>query len=94
VRLGEAEILDCRGEDMYRSIWNRASAEDRTSARAQTFLGLVVQADSVQEVLQLAPDVAHDLIAVMVETHQPLRRDRTVTAPAVYRPRTRLTYRS
>jgi predicted RNase H-like HicB family nuclease len=34
--------------------------------------GLVVQADSVQEVLQLAPDVAHDLIAVMVETHQPL----------------------
>jgi len=29
--------------------------------------GLVVQADSVQEVLQLAPDVAHDLIAVMVE---------------------------
>jgi predicted RNase H-like HicB family nuclease len=33
--------------------------------------GLVVQADSVQEVLQLAPDVAHDLIAVMVETHQP-----------------------
>jgi len=32
--------------------------------------GLVVQADSVQEVLQLAPDIAHDLIAVMVETHQ------------------------
>jgi len=32
--------------------------------------GLVVQADSVQEVLQLAPDVAHDLIAVMVETHR------------------------
>jgi len=32
--------------------------------------GLVVQAESVQEVLQLAPDVAHDLIAVMVETNQ------------------------
>ncbi|HEX3552604.1 MAG TPA: type II toxin-antitoxin system HicB family antitoxin [Thermoanaerobaculia bacterium] len=32
--------------------------------------GLVVQADSVQEVLRLAPDVAHDLITVMVETAQ------------------------
>jgi predicted RNase H-like HicB family nuclease len=44
--------------------------------------GLVVQADSVQEVLQLAPDVAHDLIAVMVETHQALPPGiETVTAP-------------
>jgi len=44
--------------------------------------GLVVQADSIQEVLQLAPDVAHDLIAVMVETHQPLPSGiETVTAP-------------
>lgn len=34
--------------------------------------GLVVQGDSVQEVLQLAPDLAHDLIAVMVETNQAL----------------------
>ena len=34
--------------------------------------GLIVQADSVQEVLRLAPDVAHDLIAVMVETNQRL----------------------
>jgi predicted RNase H-like HicB family nuclease len=32
--------------------------------------GLVVQADSVQEVLRLAPDLAHDLNAVMVETNQ------------------------
>jgi len=41
-----------------------------------------VGADSVQEVLQLAPDVAHDLIAVMVETHQPLPPGiETVTAP-------------
>ena len=34
--------------------------------------GLVVQGDSVQEVLGLAPDIAHDLIAAMVETHQQL----------------------
>ena len=34
--------------------------------------GLVVQGESVQEILRLAPDVAHDLIAVMVETNQPL----------------------
>jgi predicted RNase H-like HicB family nuclease len=34
--------------------------------------GLVVQGDSVEEVLRLAPDVAHDLIAVMVETEQRL----------------------
>jgi len=44
--------------------------------------GLVVQADSVQEVLRLAPDVAHDLIAVMVETNQQLPTGiETVTAP-------------
>jgi predicted RNase H-like HicB family nuclease len=40
--------------------------------------GLVVQADSVQDVLRLAPD----LIAVMVETNQPLPPGiETVTAP-------------
>ncbi len=44
--------------------------------------GLVVQADSVQEVLRLAPDVAHDLIAVMVETNQKLPSGiKKVTAP-------------
>jgi len=44
--------------------------------------GLVVQAGSVEEVLRLAPDVAHDLIAVMVETHQKLPRGlETVTTP-------------
>ena len=44
--------------------------------------GLVVQGESVQEVLSLAPDVAHDLIAVMVETNQPLPASiETVTAP-------------
>ena len=37
--------------------------------------GLVVQADSVEEVHRLAPDVAHDLIAVMVETQQKLPSD-------------------
>jgi len=34
--------------------------------------GLVVQGDDVQEVLRLAPEIAHDLIAVMIETDQPL----------------------
>jgi predicted RNase H-like HicB family nuclease len=44
--------------------------------------GLVVQGDSVQEVLGLAPDIARDLIAVMVETHQQLPPGvETVTAP-------------
>jgi predicted RNase H-like HicB family nuclease len=44
--------------------------------------GLVVQADSVEEVLRLAPDIAHDLIAVMIETRQPLPRNlETVTTP-------------
>jgi predicted RNase H-like HicB family nuclease len=44
--------------------------------------GLIVQADSVQEVLRLAPDVAHDLIAVMVETNQRLPPGiETVSAP-------------
>jgi predicted RNase H-like HicB family nuclease len=32
--------------------------------------GFVVQADNVQAVFRLAPDVARDLIAVMVETNQ------------------------
>lgn len=36
--------------------------------------GLVVQGDSVQAVLQLAPDIAHDLIGVMIETGQALPR--------------------
>ncbi len=45
--------------------------------------GLVVQGESVQQVLQRAPDLAHDLIAVMVETGQPLPRDiETVIAPS------------
>jgi predicted RNase H-like HicB family nuclease len=45
--------------------------------------GLVVQADNVQEVLRLAPDVAHDLITVMIETNQQLPPGiETVTAPA------------
>lgn len=44
--------------------------------------GLVVQADNIQEVLRLAPDVAHDLIAVMIETNQQLPPGiETVTAP-------------
>jgi predicted RNase H-like HicB family nuclease len=44
--------------------------------------GLIVQANSVQEVLRLAPDVAHDLIEVMVETNQQLPPGvETVTAP-------------
>lgn len=44
--------------------------------------GLVVQANSVEEVLRLAPDVAHDLIAVMIETQQSLPRGiETVTTP-------------
>jgi len=44
--------------------------------------GLIVQAASVQEVLRLAPDVAHDLIAVMVETNQRLPPGiETVSAP-------------
>jgi predicted RNase H-like HicB family nuclease len=46
--------------------------------------GLVVQGDSVQEVLTLAPAVAHDLIAVMVETNQQLPPGiETVTAPGL-----------
>jgi predicted RNase H-like HicB family nuclease len=44
--------------------------------------GLVVQADSIEEVLRLAPDVAHDLITVMIETQQPLPLGlETVTTP-------------
>jgi len=44
--------------------------------------GLVVQADSVEEVLRLAPGIAHDLIAVMVETHQQLPVGlETITSP-------------
>ena len=40
--------------------------------------GLVVQADSAEEVIRLAPDIAHDLIEVMRETGQPM--------PAALRP--------
>lgn len=44
--------------------------------------GLVVQGESIQEVLRLAPDVAHDLIEVMIETNQQLPPGiETITAP-------------
>ena len=33
--------------------------------------GLVVQGKTAEEVIDLAPDVARDLIAVMIETGQP-----------------------
>ena len=33
--------------------------------------GLIVQGATPEEVVDLAPDLARDLIAVMVETHQP-----------------------
>jgi predicted RNase H-like HicB family nuclease len=45
--------------------------------------GLIVQGETVHDVLRLAPDVAHDLIAVMIETGQPLPGGiETVTAPS------------
>jgi predicted RNase H-like HicB family nuclease len=34
--------------------------------------GLIVQADSPEEVIRLAPDIARDLIEVMQESGQPL----------------------
>jgi predicted RNase H-like HicB family nuclease len=34
--------------------------------------GLLVQADTPEEVLRLAPEIAQDLLEVMVETGQPL----------------------
>ncbi len=34
--------------------------------------GLIVQAESPERVIALAPDIAHDLIEVMLETGQPL----------------------
>jgi predicted RNase H-like HicB family nuclease len=34
--------------------------------------GLIVQADSPEKVIALAPDIARDLIKVMLETVQPL----------------------
>lgn len=36
--------------------------------------GLIVQADTPEEVIRLAPDIARDLIEVMRETGQPLPR--------------------
>lgn len=36
--------------------------------------GLIIQADTPEEVIRLAPDIAHDLIEVMRETGQPLPR--------------------
>ena len=34
--------------------------------------GLIIQADTAEEVIRLAPDIAHDLIEVMQESGQPL----------------------
>jgi len=44
--------------------------------------GLIVQADTPEEVLALAPGIAHDLIAVMREIGQPLPRQlRAIPTP-------------
>lgn len=44
--------------------------------------GLVVQTDTVEEIIRLAPDVAQDLISVMVATQQKLPHGvETVTTP-------------
>ena len=44
--------------------------------------GLIVQADSPEKVIALAPDIARDLIEVMQETGQPLPAQlKTVTTP-------------
>ncbi len=37
--------------------------------------GLIVQANSAEEVIRLAPEIAHDLIEVMRESGQPLPRN-------------------
>jgi predicted RNase H-like HicB family nuclease len=59
-------------------------AEGPYLGTSQDLPGLVVQGDSVQEVLTLAPGVAHDLIAVMVKTNQQLPAGiETVTAPGL-----------
>jgi predicted RNase H-like HicB family nuclease len=39
--------------------------------------GLIIQADTPDEVIRLAPDIARDLIEVMRETCQPLPRGLT-----------------
>lgn len=45
--------------------------------------GLIVQADSAEEVVALAPDIAHDLIAVMLETGESLPAQlRQISLPA------------
>ncbi len=45
--------------------------------------GLVVQGDSADEVIALAPQVARDLIAVMLSTGEPLpARGERLAAPA------------
>ena len=34
--------------------------------------GLIIQADTAEEIIRLAPDIAHDLIKVMNDTGRPL----------------------
>ena len=44
--------------------------------------GLIVQADSPEKVIALAPDIARDLIEVILETGQPLQAQlKPVTTP-------------
>ncbi len=48
--------------------------------------GLIVQADTAEDVGSMAPDLAHDLIAVMEETDQPLPAKIEFAAPPVRLP--------
>jgi len=45
--------------------------------------GLIVQADTPEEVIRLAPDIARDLIEVMQETGQPLPANSRTNLSAV-----------
>ncbi len=48
--------------------------------------GLIVQADTVEDVVSMAPAIAHDLIAVMLETNQALPAKIEFSAPTVRLP--------
>jgi predicted RNase H-like HicB family nuclease len=83
--VGFARLLECsrRQQGMYKiTLEIEQLPEGPYLGTSPDLPGLVIQADSMEEVLRLAPDVAHDLIAVMIETQQQLSVGlETITTP-------------
>ena len=72
-RVARNGVLQSRPGAVYQiSLENRRLDEGPYLGTCPEFPGLIVQGATPEEVVNLAPDIARELIEVMIETGQPL----------------------